>query len=170
MGATPATTGASLQVVEVFGRGAVTEDAQVVDKLHSHIPADGEVGGVADVVATHRAAEVLVLVKDVVHADAQLAPAVAEYLFADEGVAEQILFVVVIGDTLVLAVCGVGCEGETAPRNPLQVCSGPLVEVPVLLCAEFGGVVVDVVADVVGQREVQVFGDVAAELRTAPIV
>ena len=104
VGATPATSGASLQVVEVFGRGAVTEDAQVVDKLHSHIPADGKVGGVADVVATHRAAEVLVLVKDVVHADAQLAPAVAEYLFADEGVAEQILLVVVIRKAEILVV------------------------------------------------------------------
>ena len=139
------TAGATHQVVEIFGRRALAEHTDIVDKLHSHIAANGQVVGGLHIVWTYRGVEVAILVKNIVYTYAQLAPLVFENLLTNIGVAEQELLIVVVGQTAILVISGISCEGKASPSHPLELASGVLAKILVVLVGQLRPIVVDVV-------------------------
>ena len=168
--AVPSATHTHSHIVEILCRRAFAEGADVVDKLHCNIPANGEVCGVLDVVCTHTTPKIAVLVEDVIHTNAQLTTLILEEFLANVGVAEQNLLVVVVGDTFILVIGTIGSEGESLPDNPLEIHASIVAQIFVVLCENFRLVIINRVAEIVGKREVQILTDVTTNLHARGVV
>lgn len=109
---------AHIVVIGHVARGTFAEVTQVVNELYHNISAYGTVDYVARISGAGRSVECAVLAEQVVYADKHLATSILEELFAEIEVAECVLLVVVVRETDVLVVFGVGCESETCSENP----------------------------------------------------
>ena len=122
-------------VVADVRRSLLAETPQIEGELQQIVASDHAVGGVLRPARTRRADEGRILVEDVVHPEADLAPPVAENLLADRGAAQKIGVVVVVGDALVLRIGRRRRESESLPEDELEIAPRRMVEVLVVLVA-----------------------------------